>query len=292
MTVAMPLVDLTDPATFDRYYNTGSNIWLIIHPTTGLRAVWIQGQGAQPFHTTADKRKEVRVHYVRAIEMNAARHRARVFIEAVGLTALDRVAIIGAGFGWLQEALEEQLPGIECVCVETSSWIQGAKDGTEAVKLDAAIQAAGILPVEVGYDAAMVRLNDGGTKARRELVDEDVTSAGGRAKVKAKVKAKGVPSAFTWAVSEHTLEWLDDAEAQALDAGMHDLAPNVCHLLREYDPRQASVTEPGTLSNWKWLTTIRAVDGGGVKQELLDQPWYGADNWQALLDPASVLVGA
>ncbi len=283
----MPLVDLTNNSAFEAYYEKGTNIWLIEHPTTGERAVWIQGQGAQPFHTTADKRKEVRVHYVRALELNAARHRAKVLAEAVGLTSSDRVAIVGAGFGWLQEALEEQLPGIECVSVETSPWIHTAKGQSEAVELDVAIQAAGILPVEVGYDAAMLRLNDGGTKARRELHDEDVTAAGGRAQVKAKVKAKGVPTPFTWAVSEHTLEWLDDAEAQALDAGMHDLAPNVCHLLREYDPRQASLTEPGTLSNWKWLTT----PNDGVKAELTDQPWYTVDSWQALLDANSVLVG-
>ncbi len=283
----MPLVDLSDPATFDRYYEKGTNIWLIEHPVTGERAVWIQGQGAQPFHTTFDKRKEVRVHYVRALELNAARHRAKVFTAAVGLTALDRVAIIGAGFGWLQEALEEQLPGIECVCVETSSWIQGAKGLTEAVELDTAILKAGILAIEAGYTAAMNRLNDGGTKARRELFDEDVTSGQGRSRIKAKVKAKGVPTKFTWAVSEHVLEWLEDGEAVDVDAGMHALAPNVCHLLREYDPGQASLTEPGTLSNWKWLTT----PNDGVKQELTDLPWYTVDSWQALLDPASVLVG-
>ena len=283
----MPLVDLSNNSAFEAYYEKGTNIWLIEHPVTGARAVWIQGQIPQQFATTADKRWEVRVHYVRALELNAARHRSKVLTAAVGLTATDRVAIIGAGFGWLQEALEEQLPGIECVSVETSSWIQSVKDQTETAELDALIQAAGILPVEMGYGAAMARLNDGGLKARRELLDEDVTSGQGRSKIKAKVKAKGVPTKFTWAVSEHTLEWLDDAEAQALDAGMHALAPNVCHLLREYDPRQASITEPGTLSNWKWLSTPNA----GVKQELLDQPWYTVDSWQALLDPASVLVG-
>ncbi|KKM07325.1 hypothetical protein LCGC14_1735060 [marine sediment metagenome] len=283
----MPLVDLTNNSAFEAYYNKGTNIWLIEHPTTGVRAVWIQGQGPQPFHTTFDKRKEVRVHYVRALELNAARHRAKVLTAAVGLTATERVAIIGAGFGWLQEALEEQLPGIECVSVETSSWIQSVKDQTETAELDILIQEAGILPIEAGYDAAMARLNDGGFKARRELTDEDVTSGQGRAKIKAKVKPKGVPTPFTWAVSEHTLEWLDDAEAQAVDAGMHALAPNVCHLLREYDPRQARHTEPGYKSNWKWLSSTN----DGVKQELTDLPWYTVDSWQALLNADSVLVG-
>lgn len=283
----MPLVDLTNNSAFEAYYDKGTNIWLIEHPITGDRAVWIQGQGPQPFHTTADKRWEVRVHYVRALELNAARHRAGVLVGRLGLTAADRLAIIGAGFGWLQEALEERLPGIECVSVETSPWIQSVKNQTETAELDALIQAAGILPVEVGYNAAMTRLNDGGLKARRDLADEDVTSSQGRNKIKGKVKTKGSGDAFTWAVTEHTLEWLTDAEAVNVDAGMHALAPNVCHMLREYDPRQASITEPGTLSNWKWLSTTN----GGVKQELLDQVWYTGDNWQDLLNADSVLVG-
>ncbi len=283
----MPLVDLSNNSAFEAYYDKGTNIWLIEHPETGVRAVWIQGQIPQQFATTADKRWEVRVHYVRALELNAARHRAGVLVKAIGLTALDRVAIVGAGFGWLQEALEEALPGIECVSVETSSWIQSVKDQTETAELDVLIQKAGILPVEVGYDDAMARLNDGGLKARRELTNEDVTTGQGRSKIKAKVKAKGVPMPFTWAVSEHTLEWLDDAEAVDVDAGMHALAPNVCHLLREYDPGQAKLTEPGTLSNWKWLSSTNE----GVKQELTDLAWYTVDNWQDLLNAESVLVG-
>lgn len=283
----MPLVDLTNDSAFRAYYDKGTNIYALKHPTTGERAVWIQGQGTQPFHTTADKRWEVRVHYVRALEIQCARHRAGVLIARLGLTAADRLAIVGAGFGWLQEALEERLSGIECVSVETSPWIQSVKDQTETAELDALIQAAGILPVEAGYGQAMARLNDGGLKARRDLVDEDVTSGQGRSKIKAKVKAKGNPNVFTWAVTEHALEWLTDAEAVDVDAGMHALVPQVCHMIREYDPRQASITEPGTLSNWKWLS----ADNAGVKQELLDQAWYTADNWQDLLSADSVLVG-
>ena len=108
---------------------------------------------------------------MRALELNAARHRAGVLVAALGLTAADRLAIVGAGFGWLQEALEERLPGIVCVSVETSPWIQSVKDQTETAELGALIQAAGILTVEVGYAAATARLTDGGNTARRDLSD-------------------------------------------------------------------------------------------------------------------------
>ena len=285
----MPLVDLTNDSAFKAYWNKGTNIWLIEHPVTGVRAVWIQGVIPQQFATKAHLRWEVRVNYVRAKELPAARHRAGVLISRIGLTATDRVAILGAGFGYLQEALEELLPGIECVCVETSPWIHSVKDQTETAELDLVIQAAGILPVMTGYADAMNALNDGGNKARRELVDEDVTTGQGRSKIKAKVKvkAKGVPTAFTWAVTDYIFEWVNDAEAVDIDAGMHALAPNVCHMIREYDPGQAKHTEPGTLSNWKWLSTTNE----GVKQELLDLTWYTVDNWQDLLSADSVLVG-
>ncbi len=283
----MPLVDLTNNSAFEAYYNKGTGIFLIIHPETGERAVWIDKVIPQQFATKAHLRKEVRVHYVRHMELIRAKGRAITLTAALGLTSTDRVAIVGAGFGWLQEALEELLPGIECVSVETSSWIHSVKDQTESAELDILIQRAGILPIETGYDVAMSFLNDGGLKARRPLEDQDVTSPGGRSQVKAKVKAKGVPTPFTWAVSEHVLEWLDDAEALELDTGMHELAPNVCHLLREYSPKQASHTEPGTLSNWKWLSATN----DGVKQEILDLPWYTVDSWEELLNVDSVLVG-
>ena len=280
----MPLVDLTDSVTFDRYYDKGTNIWLIVHPTTGERAVWIQGVIPQQFPTKAHLRKEVRVHYVRAKELMRAQSRARSFTKAVGLTAADRVAIIGAGFGWLQEALEEQLPGIECVCVETSLYIQGVKGDTEFVELDAAILKAGILVIEDGYTDAMNHLSRG-VKSRVALNNEDINSASARNRLEGKLTGSGTK--FTWAVSEHVLEWLEDGEARDLDASMHKMAPNVCHLLREYSPKQAKHTEPGYLSNWKWLSSTN----NGVKQEILDLPWYTVDSWQALLDADSVLLG-
>lgn len=282
----MPLVDLSTKDVFEAYYNKGTNIWLLEHPDTGVRAVWIQGQGDQPFHTTHDKRWEVRVHYIRELELNAARHRASVLIPAINLTAADKICIVGAGFGWLQEALEEALPGIECVSVDTSPYVHGAKDQTETAELDTLIQAAGILPVEAGYTAAMNRLNDNGNKARRAIHNEDLTNGGARQRVKQLLSSGD----FTWAISEHVFEWLTDAEAVLLDDGGRKLVPNICHMLREYDPDQATHTEPGTLSNWKWLTQASAISNGGVKQELLDQAWYTVDNWETLL-PNATLVG-
>ncbi len=282
----MPLVDLSNNSAFEAYYNKGTGIWLIEHPTTGERAVWIDKVIPQQFATKAHLRKEVRVHYVRHFELMRAGSRARSFTKAVGLTAFDRVAIIGAGFGWLQEALEEQLPGIECICVETSSYIQGVKGDTEFVELDAAILKAGILVTEEGYTTAMNHLvADAGNKSRVTLNDEDINLAAARTRIDSKLARGG--DKFTWAVSEHVLEWLDDTEAQTLDADMHKMAPNVCHLLREYSPKQASHTEPGTLSNWKWLSSTN----DGVKQEILDLPWYTTDSWEELLNVNSVLVG-
>ncbi len=281
----MPLVDLTTGDVFDRYYNKGTGIWLIEHPDTGERAVWIDKVIPQPFATKAHLRKEVRVHYVRHFELQRAQSRARSFIRAASLTAADRVVIIGAGFGWLQEALEEQIPGIECVCVETSSYIQGVKGDTEFVELDAAITTAGILVTEKGYTDALNHLTaDAGNKSRVTLNDEDINLEASRTRLEGELTRGG--DKFTWAVSEHVLEWLEDGEAQALDADMHQMAPNVCHLLREYSPKQASHTEPGTLSNWKWLSSTN----DGVKQEILDLPWYTTDSWETLLNVNSVLV--
>ncbi len=278
----MPLVDLSTSTPFTDYYNKGTGVFLMIHPITGERFCRIDGENIRPpWGTKAHLQTEVRVHYVRHKEMSQARHRADILIRSIGLTVTDKLALVGAGFGWLQEVLEEQLPGIQCVCVETSPYIQGAKDSNEFVELDAAVQKAGFLPVEAMYAEAMNYLSDG-IKARRTLNDEDVSSASARNRVEGKLAS----GKFTWAISEHVLEWLDDVEAVDLDSAMRKMAPNVCHMVREYSPRQASITEPGTLSNWKWFENVN----DGVKQELLDQPWYTVDNWQDLLNANSVLV--
>ncbi len=71
-----------------------------------------------------------------------------------------------------------------------------------------------------------------------------------------------------------------------MDTAMHKMAPNVCHMVREYMPDQASISEPGTKSNWKWFSSVN----DGVIQELLDEVWYTSDNWQDILNADSVLV--
>jgi len=278
----MPLVDLSTGTVFTDYYNKGTGVFLMIHPDTGERFLRIDPLDQRPpWGTHAHLQTEVRVHYVRHMEMPAARRRADTLIRAISLTAADKLALVGAGFGWLQEALEEKLPGIECVSVETSSYIQSVKDDSEFVELDAAVQAAGFLPVESIYTGAMNYLSDG-IKSRRSLHDENVSRAVDRNRVEDQLSF----GSFTWAITEHVMEWLTDREANDLDKDMQRMAPNVCHMIREYDVRNATISEPGTLSNWKWFENVN----DGVKQELLDESWYTANNWQDVLDADSVLV--
>ena len=48
--------------------------------------------------------------------------------QSVPLTASDRLVIIGGAFGWLGEALEDLIPGIEAVSVDMSQYVQDTKD--------------------------------------------------------------------------------------------------------------------------------------------------------------------
>ncbi len=277
----MPLVDVSDKAVFHRQNDIGTKIWLIEHPTSGVRAVWVQGRIAQQFSTTADKRWEVRLQLHRHGTMAFRRGWAEKLVPALGLKSTDVVAHIGATFGWTAEEINKLVPGITVACIDTSAWVHLAKGETETAEIEAAVQAVGILPVMTVYAEVMDFLDDGGTRARRVIENEDVATGKGRTNLKSKY------GNFTWAVTDNVLPWLTDAEAVDLDAAMHKLAPNVAHQVSPYDHRYDGKLEPFQVLNWKHFSSTN----DGVKQELTDQAWYTTNNWQDLLDANSVLVG-
>ena len=91
---------------------------------------------------------------------------------------------------------------------------------------------------------------------------------------------------FTWAITETMFTWLDDAECIAMDAAMRKVAAKVAHMVQPYSAKFDGKVEPEPVWNWKHLEAT----GQGVRQQLLDQPWYTVSNWKALL-PGSTFVG-
>ncbi len=268
----MPLVDTSDKVVFHRQNDIGTGIYLI------KGQIFIPGDKA--IYSQAHERKEVRLQLHRKVCMAFRRGWAKKLVAELGLKSTDVVAQIGSTFGWTAEEIDKLVPGITVACVDTSSWVASAKSETEIAEIEAVLTDVGILPVMARYGEVMARLTDGGTRAKRTIENEDVATGKGRANLKNKY------GNFTWAITDNVLPWLTDAEAVDLDAAMRKVAPNVAHQVSAYDHRYDDKLEPYQVLNWKHLQ----VTGMGVKQELLDQPWYTMSNWKSLL-PDSVLVG-
>ncbi len=271
----MPIVDANDPTANDGQYNVSTGIWLI------RGQVWRETDpDFMSVMSRFDERKEVRLGYGRAMMLGFCENRAKILVAGLGLTASDRVLLVGAGFGWLAECLEDQVPGLSVVSLDTSTWVQATKDQPETSEIEAAVQAAGILPMMSRYAEIVASLDDGGPKARVPIGAEDVLRGNDRAKLK---QAHG---SFTWAITEVVFTWLDDAECVAMDAAMHKVASKVAHMVQPYATKFDDSIEPEPVWNWKHLEAT----GQGVRQQLLDQPWYTVSNWKALL-PGSTFVG-
>ena len=268
----MPLLDTSNKVVFHRQNDIGTGIYLI------KGQIYIPGDKA--IYSKASERKEVRLQLHRKVTMAFRRGWAEKLVPALDLKSTDIVAHIGSTFGWTAEEIDKLVPGITVACVDTSSWVASAKGETELAEIEAVLADVGILPVMARYGEVFARLTDGGTRARRAIENEDVATGKGRANLKAKY------GNFTWAITDNVLPWLTDAEAVDLDSAMHKLALNVAHQVSAYDHRYDDKPEPYQVLNWKHLE----VTGTGVKQELLDQPWYTVRNWKSLL-PDSVLVG-
>lgn len=271
----MPLVDANDPTSNDGQYSAETGIWLI------KGQVWRDTDpGFMQVMSKFHERKEVRLGYGRAMMLGFCESRAKLLISGLGLTASDRVLLVGSAFGWLAECLEDQVPGLSMVSLDTSTWVQATKDQTETAEIEAAVQAAGILPVMGRYAEIVSSLDDGGPRARVPIGSKNVLRANDRAKLK---QAHG---SFTWAITETMFSWLDDAECIEMDAAMHKMATNVAHMVHPYNHKHDGSVEPEPVWNHKHLEAT----GQGVRQQLLDQPWYTRASWKGLL-PDSTFLG-
>lgn len=247
----MPIVDASDPAVWSNAYQIG-------YP----------------------KNRRVRLNYDRAVMLPIARRHAEGLVRALGLADGQSLGIAGGGFGWIAEELARLLPSSRIITTDTSSLVHAQKDLPATANYRAAIAKAGLDPDSGEGAALLADMDDGGAQARVTIVDEDLSNNSSRNRVR-----QAVGGALDWAISEEVLPWLIDDECVALDGWMHDLAPNVAHLLTPYRAHIATEPEPEPVWNWKHP----GAPNDGVVQKMWDQPWYTVDSWKALV-PGSTIV--
>lgn len=189
------------------------------------------------------------VGYQRIPREGATLQYAQRIIQGCELTNTDEILIIGAGYGWVAEKIEELLPGIRVVAIDNSAHINGNKGESDEAEIRQLMLDQNFDPD--GADAERLNeLTDKGPRSRHHtLLNEDALSGGSRARIRqARVK-----NDFDWAITENVLPWLFDDECELLTTVMHSLAVSVAHLVTPWMADKATQPEPEPTWNWKLI---------------------------------------
>ena len=153
----------------------------------------------------AYRRSPIRLHYHRYVMQDIVRAHWDYIVPELSLSSTDRVVVVGAGFGWGIERLEE-LTSCLAVGVDISDFIHNTKASTEEAEVIAAIEAAGYdHTTGHGLEVYNVVLSEPRTKAN--IVNEDMYSTKSRNAVKTQL-GNQLP---TWIITEDMISDFSDA---------------------------------------------------------------------------------
>ncbi len=261
----MPLVDASDPDVYRLNYVTSANsLWW----NRTLNTLIPAGE------------TRLLVNYIRAPRITIAQNYARGLVAVLNLTDGMTIALPGAGFGWLEEAMQLMLPTAVFASFDSGAFVQSRRGTNETVELDGNLDEAGITdPTErATWHSRLIT----GTRDRVVVDDEDLRTGNSKRNVLTRLGLSG-PERADWSISEQVLPWLDDAECVTFSGDQHDIATNVAHLLTPFLPSKASEQEQNPW-NWKHQDSL---DPTTALIEAL--PWYTTTSWKDLL-PNDLIV--
>lgn len=201
------------------------------------------------------------LHYNRYSMLPELQRRADFFISHLGLTTSDRILIVGAGFGWTVEILQER--GYNAVGTDISDYIFSSKDTPEDDEIAAAISAVGLDPTQGEGLLHFQRLGGGaGPRCKTtKLLREDSASNPSRNRVKTALG--GFP---TVAITEDVVTSLTDAECASLHTAIqrYDNTTRVVHFLTELaNPNPPFLFNSKTLQQWKAVFPTSTIIADG-----------------------------
>lgn len=153
-------------------------------------------------------RAEVRLHYNWGIMQPLQQKWWANLVPLLGITAADRVCVIGAGFGWGVEALLAEAPGVTAIGIDISDYINAEKGTDEDADLDAAITAVGLDPATDRGAQIKTRFRRDGPRAKVTILQEDLSNNGSRNRVRNAIGGLDP----TWIITEDTVQTMPDAE--------------------------------------------------------------------------------
>lgn len=166
---------------------------------------------------------------------------------AVGLTATDRVVVVGSAFGWGVEALINEVPGITAIGVDISDYVQTEKGNSEEAEFIAEMQA-------IGKDEDSPRGLEIRALARAQrtpnsiqIEQEDLLSNQSRNRIRQALGNQWP----THIITEDLIQTLDDAELTAWVDAASNIPATVVHAVS------------GTVSKWGYADIQAIADRTG-----------------------------
>ena len=202
-------------------------------------------------------REGVRLHYCRSVLFPLYQRRAQKLVQILNWTAPGpRAVIVGAGFGWLVEALEA-LGMTNIIGIDTSTWIQSSKATTEQAEVESAISSVGLDPNAGRGLELKQRHYDGGVRARcsRGVLNENASNNQSKSRIRQALGLSGNTQPDIL-LTESVLTSLTDAEVLQLSLRLRSWVFNVVHIVDTHDPNGNQNSEDynwKTLEQWKLL---------------------------------------
>lgn len=210
-------------------------------------------------------RPPIMLHYNRYVLYPEALRRANFFIQQFGLTSSSQVLIIGCGFGWTAEALNNL--GIPCIGTDISAYIQSNKSLSEDSDITAAIQAVGLDPTQGEGLGHFNRLRGGGIRTAATILNEDSSAAPSRNRVKSAFTA-----AITLIITEDLVTSLSDAEDVTLQSNIVKYGSTIpiCHFVTEFaNPNPPFNFNSKSIVEWKALFPTATIVADGYVYKVL-----------------------
>lgn len=227
--------------------------------------------GAEPEGRPAG-RAEIRLHYNRATFLPYATYRAKKLVELFAWPLSTNILIVGGGYGWTAEVLENVHGYTNIVTTDTSPHVQGNQDASEESEIDAAIAAAGLDPAIGEGLTKKNQLHTPGNRRRhsRSVEDELLNNNGSRNRI------KNILGSMDVAISEDVVATLDDAEVVQAAGWIDDVDTGlqVIHLTSELDQAKLDSGRQDPIFNWKTLADWKLLVPGDT--------WVSLNTWEVL----------
>jgi hypothetical protein len=210
------------------------------------------------YRFNAPSNAAVKLGYHRSVAFEG-RHRpiADNLVRIFGWPTNTNILIVGAGFAWTAEIMEDYYGYTSLITADTSSWIQSAQDTDEESEVDAAITSAGLDPSSGDGLAVKNSMYSPGNRRRatRAVENESLANNGSRNRI------RGILGDIAVGITEDVLPTLSDAELLNISDWIDSINANVSriHVVTQRKDLKLANGMQDPAYNWHTLEEYKAL---------------------------------